>query len=88
MENTTTAYQAITEVEETPVKKSTFTTYGITIEGETFYFKSEANEFAIEQALAFVRNGEVTLDKLLVAVRMLGHKATPIALNVEKVFQA
>ena len=77
-----------TEVEEVAVKKSAFTTYGITIDEETFYFKSEANEFAIEQALNFVRNGEVTLDKLLVAVRMLGYKATPIALNVEKVFTA
>lgn len=73
-------------VEETPVKKSTFTTYGITIEGQDAFFKTEANEFAIEQAINFVKHGEPTLEKLLVAIRMLGHKATPIALNVEKHF--
>lgn len=73
-------------VEETPVKKSTFTTYGITIEGQDAFFKTEANEFAIEQAINFIKHGEPTLEKLLVAIRMLGHKATPIALNVEKHF--
>lgn len=73
-------------VEEAPVKKSTFTTYGITIEGQDAFFKTEANEFAIEQAINFVKHGEPTLEKLLVAIRMLGHKATPIALNVEKHF--
>lgn len=72
-------------VEETPVK-ATLKTFEVEIEGESGYFKTDATEFAIEQAINFVKHGEPTVEKLLVAIRMLGHKATPIALNVTKKF--
>lgn len=58
-------------------------TYELLIEGTSKYFKTDASVEVIQQAIDFVKNSEVTLDKVLTAIRMLGHKATP--LNIEPV---
>ena len=62
-------------------------TYEIQIEGKTHYFKTDADLDTIENAITFVKQGEVSLDKVLIAIRMLGHKATPVTVNPEFVFE-
>jgi hypothetical protein len=61
-------------------------TYLIEIEGTEHYFKSDASSEEIQQAIEFVKNGEVQLEKVLVAIRMLGRKATPIKLDPVDMF--
>jgi hypothetical protein len=62
-------------------------TYQLVIEGQDKYFKTDAESEQIQGAIDFVKNGEVTLDKILVAIRMLGFKATPITIEPVDIFE-
>lgn len=62
-------------------------TYEILIEGKSYYFKTNAEEVQIQQAIDFVKTTEPTLDKVLIAIRMLGAKATPVTINPENIFE-
>lgn len=62
-------------------------TYEIIIEGNSKYFKSEAESQDIQTAIDFIKNGEVQLDKLLQALRMLGFKSTPLTIDPVDIFE-
>jgi hypothetical protein len=62
-------------------------TYEIIIEGNSKYFKSEAESHDIQTAIDFIKNGEVQLDKLLQALRMLGFKATQVKIDPVDIFE-
>ena len=62
-------------------------TYEIIIEGQSKYFKSMAESSEIQEAIDFVKKGEVSLDKLLQALRMLGFKSTPLTIEPVDIFE-
>jgi hypothetical protein len=62
-------------------------TYEITIEGKNYYFKSEADSEQINNAIEFIRTTEVSFEKFLQAVRLLGFKTTPITLDPVDIFE-
>lgn len=62
-------------------------TYQINIEGQEKFFKSEAESAQIQEAIEFVKRGEVSLEKLLQALRLLGFKSTPITIDPIDIFE-
>ncbi len=61
--------------------------YEILIEGQTKFFKSDATSTEIEASIDFIKVGEVSIEKLLQALRTLGHKATEVKLEPVDVFE-
>lgn len=63
-------------------------TYAIIINGREEFFKTTASEEKIEQAVMFVKMGDThTLEKLMMALRTLGEKASPINIEPVQIFE-
>lgn len=62
-------------------------TYLIDIEGNSVYIKSDANSEVIQSAINFTPKGEKYVERLLQAIRITGHKATEIKLDIEDIFE-
>jgi len=62
-------------------------TYQFNIEGSTFFVKTDAPVSEIKQAIEFVNKGEVNVDKLLQALRILGYKATELKIEPVEIFE-
>lgn len=61
--------------------------YEINIEGEIKYIKSDATSAQVEEAIEFIKRSEVSIDKLLQALRILGSKATELKIEPVDVFE-
>jgi hypothetical protein len=55
--------------------------YEIHFGEEVKYVKTEASVEQVEQAIDFIRRGEQSVDKLLQALRILGHKCHEVKLE-------
>jgi len=62
-------------------------TYQFNIEGSKHFVKTDAQTEAIAEAIEFVQKGEVNIDKLLQALRILGFKATELKIEPVEVFE-
>jgi hypothetical protein len=63
-------------------------TYQINNEGQDKYVKTDAGKLDVQRAIDFLANapGEKTIESLLIALRVLGFKATQVKVEAEEVF--
>lgn len=61
-------------------------TYEINVENTSSFIKTDAPKEDIQQAITFVKKGDKYIDRLLQALRILGHKATEVKIEPVDIF--
>ena len=62
-------------------------THQFNIEGSKYFVKTDAETASILEAIEFINKGEVNIDKLLQAIRILGFKATELKIEPVETFE-
>jgi len=61
--------------------------YEDAVNQDKYFVKTDAEVTVIEEAIEFIQKGEVSVDKLLQAIRILGYKATEVKIEPVETFE-